>query len=110
TEQEKLRLLDLWNFQKKEIESAAPKPGEDAALEQERRLLMNLGRVQENAGGAFSALYDSPESALTLLRAATKKLDEIARIDSSVVPMRETLEPAAIDIQEAPYHPRDTLG
>src|SRR5438046_2734882 len=73
TEQEKLRLLDLWNCQKKEIEIAAPKPGEDSALEQERRLLMNLGRVQENAGAAFAALYDSPESALALIRAATKK-------------------------------------
>src|SRR5580765_8068168 len=71
TEQEKLRLLDLWNFQKKEIESAAPKPGEDAALEQERRRLMNLGRIQESAGAAFAALYDSPESALVLVRAAT---------------------------------------
>src|SRR5258708_33374092 len=103
TEQEKLRLLDLWNFQKKEIESAAPKPGEDAALEQERRLLMNVGRAQENAAAAFAGLYDSPESALALGRAATKKLDEIARIDSSVTSMRETLEPAAIAIQEASY-------
>jgi DNA repair protein RecN (Recombination protein N) len=109
TEQEKLRLLDLWNFQKKEIESAAPKPGEDAALEQERRLLMNVGRVQENAAAAFAGLYDSPESALALVRAATKKLDEIARIDASVAAMRETLEPAAIAIQEASYSLRDYL-
>jgi len=109
TEQEKLRLLDLWNFQKKEIESAMPKCGEDAALEQERRLLMNLGRVQENAGAAFAALYDSPESALTLVRSATKKLDDIARIDSTVAAMRESLEPAAIAIQEASYALRDYL-
>ncbi len=109
TEQEKLRLLDLWNFQKKEIESAAPKPGEDAALDQERRLLMNVGRVQENAAAAFAGLYDSPESALALVRAATKKLDEIARIDASVAAMRETLEPAAIAIQEASYSLRDYL-
>jgi DNA repair protein RecN (Recombination protein N) len=109
TEQEKLRLLDLWNFQKKEIESAAPKPGEDAALEQERRLLMNLGRIQESAGAAFAALYDSPESALALVKTATKKLDEIARIDTSVAPMRETLEPALIAIQEASFALRDYL-
>jgi len=109
TEQEKLRLLDLWNFQKKEIESAAPKVGEDSALELERRLLMNVGRVQENAAAAFAALYDSPESALALVRAATKKLDDVARIDSSVGPMRETLEPAAIAIQEASYSLRDYL-
>ena len=109
TEQEKLRLLDLWSFQKKEIESAEPKPGEDAALDQERRRLMNLGRIQESAGAAFAALYDSPESALALVRAATKKLDEVARIDASVAPIREALEPAAIAIQEASYTLRDYL-
>jgi DNA repair protein RecN (Recombination protein N) len=108
-EQEKLRLLDLWSFQKSEIESADPKPGEDAALDQERRRLMNLGRIQENAGAAFAALYDSPESALTMLRAATRKLDEVARIDGSVAPIREAVEPAAIAMQEASYALRDYL-
>jgi len=110
SEQEKLRLLDLWSFQKREIESAALQSGEDAALEQERRLLLNLGRIQESAGAAFAALYDSPESALTLIRGATKKLDEIARIDDSVAPIRETIEPAAIAIQEASYALRDYLA
>jgi DNA repair protein RecN (Recombination protein N) len=110
SEQEKLRLLDLWSFQKKEIEGSAPKPGEDVELEQERRRLLNLGRIQENAGAAFAALYDSPESALALVRGAAKKLDEIARIDSAVAPIRETIEPAAIAIQEASYALRDYLA
>jgi DNA repair protein RecN (Recombination protein N) len=110
SEQEKLRLLDLWSFQKKEIEGAAPKPGEDGELEQERRRLLNLGRIQENAGAAFAALYDSPESALALVRGAAKKLDEIARIDTAVAPIRETIEPAAIAIQEASYALRDYLA
>ena len=109
SEQEKLRLLDLWSFQKKEIEGAAPVAGEDTTLEQERRLLMNLGRVQESTGAAFAALYDSPESALTMVRAAVKKLDEVARIDASVAPVREMLEPAAIAIQEASDALRDYL-
>jgi DNA repair protein RecN (Recombination protein N) len=109
SEQEKLRLLDLWSFQKNEIESAAPRAGEDAALEQERRLLLNLGRIQESAGAAFAALYDSPESALALVRTAAKKLDEVARIDGAMAPIRETLEPAAIAIQEASYALRDYL-
>jgi DNA repair protein RecN (Recombination protein N) len=110
SEQEKLRLLDLWSFQKKEIESAAPKPGEDTALEQERRLLLNLGRIQESAGAAFAALYDSPESAMVQIRGAAKKLDEVARMDASVAPIRETIEPAAIAIQEASYALRDYLA
>lgn len=76
SEQEKLRLLDLWNFQRKEIESAAPEPGEDAALDAERRVLQNLGRIQENAGTAYASLYDSPESATVQVRTAFKRLEE----------------------------------
>jgi len=36
-EQEKLRLLDLWQFQRREIESLRLQRGEDTALENERR-------------------------------------------------------------------------
>src|ERR1700733_4882618 len=42
SEQEKLRLLDLWSFQRKEIESAALAVDEDTALENERRILQNV--------------------------------------------------------------------
>ena len=45
SEQEKLRLLDLWQFQRKEIESANLQAEEDAALENER-LELGTGGVQ----------------------------------------------------------------
>ena len=44
-EQEKLRLLDLWSFQKSEIDGVAPKPGEDLNLEAERKILQNATRL-----------------------------------------------------------------
>ena len=66
TEQEKLRLLDLWQFQRREIESLRLQAGEDLTLENERRVLQNLGRILETAGAAYAALYDSPESASAL--------------------------------------------
>ena len=56
TEQEKLRLLDLWSFQRNEIESARLKPGEDMALDQERRVLQNVTRLLEAANTAYAAL------------------------------------------------------
>ena len=68
SEQEKLRLLDLWQFQRKEIESAALEAGEDAALENGAAHAAKPGRLQENAGAAYEALYDSPESALARAR------------------------------------------
>ena len=55
-------LLDLWNFQHKEIENADPRPGEDATLEQERKVLQNGARLEDAANAVYSALYDAPES------------------------------------------------
>jgi DNA repair protein RecN (Recombination protein N) len=110
TEQEKLRLLDLWEFQRKEIEGAAPAAGEDESLEAERRVLQNLGRLQENAGTAYAALYDSPEAALAQVRLAAKRLDDICRIDPSLAVLSEHLQAAEVAIKEASYGLRDYLS
>jgi len=110
SEQEKLRMLDLWQFQRREIESLRLQPGEDATLENERRVLQNLGRILETAGGAYAALYDSPESAVALARLAAKKLEELGRIDATLGEIRETLKPAEIGLSEAAYALRDYLG
>jgi len=110
TEQEKLRLLDLWEFQRKEIEGAAPSAGEDEALDAERRVLQNLGRLQENAGTAYAALYDSPGAALAQVRLAAKRLDDVCRIDPSLAGLGEQLQSAELAIKEASYGLRDYLS
>jgi len=109
-EQEKLQLLDLWSFQRKEIESAALGPEEDAALNNERRVLQNVARLQESAETAYAAVYDSPESALSLTRQAAKRVDELCRIDSSLEPFREHLKAADLSLQEVSYALRDYIS
>jgi len=110
-EQEKLRLLDLWSFQRKEIEAAGLRdPEEDAALENERRVLLNLGRIQESAGAAYAAVYDSPESAASLVRTAIRRVEELCRIDPSLGSVRENLRAAGISLEEASLTLRDYLG
>jgi DNA repair protein RecN (Recombination protein N) len=109
SEQEKLRLADLWSFQRKEIEAVALKPGEDVELENERLVLKNIARLQENADAAYSALYDLPESASAQVRTAMKKLEDLSRIDASLAPVLETLKSAAIGVDEASYAIRDYL-
>jgi DNA repair protein RecN (Recombination protein N) len=109
-EQEKLRLLDLWSFQRKEIESAALAPDEDAALENERRVLQNVQRLEESAATAYSAVYDAPASALSLTRAAARRVDELCRIDSSLEILREHLKAADLSLEEVSYALRDYLG
>jgi DNA repair protein RecN (Recombination protein N) len=108
--QEQLRLADLWTFQRKEIEAAAPRPGEDAELENERRVLRNVVRLQELAGGAYAALYEDPASASAQLGSIAKRLEELARIDESAREMLAQLQPAAIALQETAHSLRHYLG
>lgn len=109
-EQEKSRLLDLWLFQRREIEGASLRSGEDTELEAERRVQQNAGKLLETAGAAYEALYEAPESAWTTARAVAKKLDELARIDGVMEPVRQALEPALIAMQEVSWSLRDYLG
>lgn len=109
-EQEKLRLLDLWTFQRKEIETATPRVNEDTELEAERKILQNVTRLQESATAAFDLLYDSPASASTQVRQALKRMDELLRIDETLVDATGSLRQAAVLLDEAAYALRDYLG
>jgi DNA repair protein RecN (Recombination protein N) len=109
SEQEKLRALDLWTFQRREIETASVEPEEDAALESERRVLQNVQRLEEAAATAYAALYDSPQSALALARQAARRVDELCRIDPSLEGLREHLKTADLSLQEAGFTLRDYL-
>jgi DNA repair protein RecN (Recombination protein N) len=110
TAQEKLRLADLWTFQRKEIETVAPQPGEDAHLENERRVLRNVVRLEENASAAYSALYDAQESAAAQLAVALRRLEELGRIDVSAQEILGALQPAAIAVDEAARALRHYIG
>ncbi len=108
--QEKLRLADLWAFQRKEIEAVAPQPGEDAELENERRVLRNVVRLQELAGGAYAALYEDPESASAQVATIIKRLEELGRIDESAQEMLAQIQPASIALAETAHSLRHYLG
>ncbi len=102
-------MADLWSFQRKEIEAAALKPGEDAQLEQERVVQRNVAKLQENANAAYAALYEEQESVSTQLRTALKKVEELARIDASLERVVETLKSAAIGVDDASDAIRDYM-
>lgn len=110
TTQEKLRLTDLLTFQRKEIEEVSPRLGEDAELENERRVLRNVVKVEESANAAYAALYDAEESATAQLQVVLKKLDELARIDEGVATIAATLKPAVFMVEEAADALRRYLG
>jgi len=80
-EQDRLRMVDLWSYQRKEIESAHLQTGEDEALETEKRVLANAEKLYAAANGAFDQLYEGGASAEVALRAALRNVEELARFD-----------------------------
>jgi DNA repair protein RecN (Recombination protein N) len=80
-EQDRLRMVDLWSFQKKEIESAQLQPGEDQKLQTEKRVLANAEKLYAAAMAAYDSLYDAEASVITNLGVARKHLEELARFD-----------------------------
>jgi DNA repair protein RecN (Recombination protein N) len=81
-EQDRLRMVDLWNYQRKEIEAAHLVPGEDEAHETEKRVLANAEKLYTAAMGAFEQLYEGESSAEGSLRAALRNVEELARYDA----------------------------
>jgi DNA repair protein RecN (Recombination protein N) len=80
-EQDRLRMVDLWAYQRKEIETAQLRAGEDEALETEKRVLANSEKLYAAAMGAFDQLYEGGASAEVALRAGLRNLEELARYD-----------------------------
>ncbi len=108
-EQEKRRQLDLYRFQLREIGEASLELDEELQLEQERRLLGNLERVQQSAAAAYELLYDSSRSVAGQLKAARGSLEELLRFDAHFAPMIETLESARAGIEDAAFEIRGYL-
>jgi len=99
-EQDRLRLLDLWNFQLKEISGARLQPGEDEKLSAEKRLLANAERIYGAAMAAYDSLYESNASAAALMRGVARQLDELSRFDEQFREALTQLESARITVED----------
>jgi DNA repair protein RecN (Recombination protein N) len=80
-EQDRLRMVDLWSYQSKEIEAARLEAGEDEKLETEKRVLANAEKLYTAAMSAFEQLYEGGASAEAALRGALRNVEELARYD-----------------------------
>ncbi len=109
-EQDRLRLVDLWTFQKREIEEARLQAGEDERLETEKRVLSNAEKIYNAAMRAFDLLYEGDASTSASLRAAQKQIEELARYEPKFQEALSALESARISIQDVGATVRDYAG
>ncbi len=109
-EQDRMRLLDLWNFQCREIEEAHLRAGEDEQLEAEKRVLANAEKIYGAAINAFDLLYEGNASTSSSLRAAQKHLEELVRYEPKFQEALAALESARISVEDVGATLRDYAG
>ena len=109
-EQERLRLVDLWAFQKREIEDAKLHPGEDERLEAQKRVLSNAEKIYSAAMHAFDLLYEGAASTSASLRSAQKHVEELIRYEPKFQEGLASLESARISIEDVGASLRDYAG
>jgi DNA repair protein RecN (Recombination protein N) len=109
-EQDRLRLLDLWIFQAREIEDAKLQAGEDERLETEKRVLANAEKIHSAAMNAFDLLYEGEASTSASLRTAQKHIEELARYEPRFQETMATLETARISVEDVGASLRDYAG
>ncbi len=108
SEGDRLRMADLWRFQSSEIEQAAiVAPDEDAQLAAEKRVLANAEKLSHAANTAHDLLYESEQSAESILGAALKHLDELARYDPRFVEPAQQLAGAKAIVEDVDAEVRD---
>jgi DNA repair protein RecN (Recombination protein N) len=126
-EQDRVRLLDLWNFQAREIEEARLRtvfsakdgakegqqqegPQEDEQLEAEKRVLANAEKIYGAAINAFDLLYEGNASTSSSLRAAQKHVEELVRYEPKFQEALAALESARISVEDVGATLRDYAG
>ena len=109
-EKDRLRLLDLWTFQKREIEDAKLQSGEDERLETEKRVLANAEKIYNAAMNAFDLLYEGNASTSASLRSAQKQVEELARYEPKFEEALAALDNARISVEDVGATLRDYAG
>jgi DNA repair protein RecN (Recombination protein N) len=109
-EQDRMRLLDLWNFQCREIEEARLRAGEDEQLEAEKRVLANAEKIYGAAINAFDLLYEGNASTSSSLRTAQKHVEELVRYEPKFQEALAALESARISVEDVGATLRDYAG
>ena len=105
--QEAARRLDLLTFQSGEIAAAAPLPGEDTDLEQERELLVHAERLLQGTSGAYERLYGDDGALLSRLAEVRRSLTDCAAVDPRLAPLDATLAEAALQLEDIALALRD---
>ena len=93
--------LDLLRHQVSELENLRLGENELADLDEEHARLSNIGRLRETTAQALDALYDREGSVQEQLARISRELEELSALDGNLAGIRELLEGALVQVEEA---------
>ncbi len=106
-DKERAQRLDILKYQISEIEGAGLKPGEEAELAEELKILSSAGRLAELANQAHESLYSSETACITNLTKILNSLKEIRSIDARADDALKSVEDTLPLLEETAYFLRD---
>ncbi len=106
-EQERLRRVDILQFQINEIRKANLLPQEKEDLQTERNILINREKIFALASEAYSLLYESETSLLSLANRLERILQELEGYDTTWTAQREGLKESLYKLEDLAYTARD---
>jgi DNA repair protein RecN (Recombination protein N) len=98
---------ELARFQVREIEEADITPGEDEALQEEKRRLQYAETLLETVTQGYDALYERSDSVLSSVAGCIRRLDRGVEIDRALKPVRDSLYEIQVKLEDAAYALRD---
>ncbi len=95
--------IDFLTFQLEEIERVSPRPGEDLALEVERKRLGSSEKLRHAIGSAEELIATRDGSAAELLGRAFHLVGEGEKLDPSLALVREALHRTRAELEDASH-------
>jgi DNA repair protein RecN (Recombination protein N) len=101
---------ELLRFQIREIEAASLHEGEEEALAEEKKVLVNVQRLMDHAGHAYEVLYGKEGSVLQELKDALASIRDVKKIDDSLNIAEKDVESLYYQLEETALVLRDYTG
>ena len=109
-ESEKMRLLDIYRYQIKDIESLSLTPGEDEKLLEEEKRVKHAERIDKNARFAYMALKGAERgSAAYILDRTVAAIEKISDVIPEAGEMRAELQDCIYRIEDVASRMSDLL-
>ena len=109
-EGEKMRMLDMYRYQLKEIEVLRLTPGEDEKLLEEEKRFKNAERIDKNARFAYMALKGSERgSASYILERTIASIEKISDVVPQAGQMTAELQDCVYKIEDVAVRMQDLL-